>query len=331
LGELRGLLDSIREEYPIMDLVDVRLKEILESRSTFVDEINHYLLRHKGKGIRPTLVVLSATLGPVNTQVLVDVARAVELIHLASLLHDDVIDGSGLRRGQPTVGRRWGNLVAVLAGDYLFASAFGLLALRQQLFALGALANAVRAMCEGEIEQALYSWPDEPDESVYLSHIGKKTASLLAACCEVGAHLAGGSSEQVTALREYGLNLGYAFQIVDDLLDVLGEEEKIGKPTMLDLKRGLPTLPIIRLMQRGEDGRAVLDIVKQIDDSRTSDRSSVSLLIRNVMMETGVMEESRSEARVYADRAINQLKQLPMPESVSEYLTRLALAVASQI
>ncbi|MFY9486541.1 MAG: polyprenyl synthetase family protein, partial [Bacillota bacterium] len=102
MGELRGLLDSIREEYPIMDLVDVRLKEILESRSTFVDEINHYLLRHKGKGIRPTLVVLSATLGPVNTQVLVDVASAVELIHLASLLHDDVIDGSGLRRGQPT-------------------------------------------------------------------------------------------------------------------------------------------------------------------------------------------------------------------------------------
>lgn len=331
LDDIRGLLDEIKLEYPDIDLVDVRLREVLTSRSPFVEDISDYLLRSKGKGIRPALVILCATIGSADTQVLVDAASAVELVHLASLLHDDVIDESGLRRGRPTVGKRWGNLVAVLAGDYLFASAFGLLAAQRDQFALGLLSDAVRAMCEGEIEQALSAWSDELDETAYLSHIGKKTASLLSACCQIGAHLAGGSPEQVTAMKEYGLYLGYAFQIVDDLLDIWGDEDRIGKPVWLDLRRGLPTLPVIRLVQRGERGRAVLDMVKQTGGAGPYDNVHVSHLVRNAMMEAGVMEESQSEAQVYADRAINQLRLASMPERASEHLSRLAQAVVSQV
>lgn len=331
LSEIADVLDEIRSEYPVMDYVERRLREVLVSQSAFMKEISDYLLAGRGKRIRPTLVVLATELGAADSRALVDAASAVELVHLASLIHDDIIDESGIRRGRPTIGKRWGNLVAVLAGDFLFASAFGLLASRQEQYSLRVLADAVKTMCEGEIEQSLSAGSNNLDEDAYLSSIGKKTASLIGASCQIGAHLAGASSEQVTAMQEYGLNLGYAFQIVDDLLDIWGSEEKTGKPMWLDLRRGLPTLPIIRLVRRGESGQAVLEMIDQLRGSGRSADGDIAELVQGAMMEAGIMGESRDQARVYAERAVQRLESLPMPARARRHFARLALAVANQV
>lgn len=329
MSEITDLLDEIRSDYPVMDSVEQRLRDVLASQSVFMQEISEYLLAGKGKRVRPTLVVLSASLGAADSRELVDVASAIELVHLASLIHDDIIDDSGVRRGKPTIDRLWGNLVAVLAGDFVFASAFGLLASRQA-YALSVLADAVKTMCEGEIEQSLSAESSDPDEGAYLSSIGKKTASLMGACCQIGAHLAGAPSEQVAAMKEYGLNLGYAFQIVDDLLDIWGSEGKTGKPVGLDLRRGLSTLPVIRLAARGESGRTALEMIRQMSSGGRND-ASVTRLVQGAMMETGILGESLDQARAYAGRAVERLGSLPMPARERSYLVRLASAVVNQI
>jgi heptaprenyl diphosphate synthase len=334
LTEMHDLLDDIRSSYPVIDSIGDCLREAIASGSPFIDRLNEFLLSTSGKRIRPMLVVLAATLGEVDPRVLVDVASAVELVHLASLVHDDVIDESCLRRGKPTVSDQWGNLIAVLCGDCLFASAFGLLTKHRQHFVLRVLADTVRDMCEGEIEQALCAKSGEVDERAYFSHIEKKTARLMASCCKIGAYLAGASEEQMNEMQEYGLNLGYAFQIIDDLLDICGDEKSTGKPAWLDLRKGLPTLPIIRLTKRGERGRVVLETIYQLRDSRDSRAyadTDVPLRIRNEMADIGVLAESFEEARGFAARAAERLEAVPLPQRARDHLTRLALAVIGQI
>lgn len=331
MAEMRELLDDIRSSYPVINSISDRLRKAIETSSPLIDQLNGYLLSTSGKRIRPMLVVLAATLGDADPEVLIDVASAVELVHLASLVHDDVIDESGLRRGKPTVSSQWGNLVAVLCGDCLFATAFGLLTRRKQNFALEVLAEAVRNMCEGEIEQALCANSGDVDEETYFSHIEKKTARLMAACCKIGAHLAGAPETHVKEMQEYGLNLGYAFQIIDDLLDIFGDERSTGKPAWLDMRRGLPTLPVIRLSRRGERGQAVREMIHQLRDPSGYADEDVPRRIRNEMMEIGVLDESFDQARGFAARAAERLECVPLPQSARDHLTRLALAVTGQI
>ncbi len=331
MAEMRELLDDIRSSYPVINSVSDRLRRAIETSSPLIDQLNGYLLSTSGKRIRPMLVVLAATLGDTDPEVLIDVASSVELVHLASLVHDDVIDESRLRRGKPTVSSQWGNLVAVLCGDCLFASAFGMLTRRKQNFALEVLGDTVRNMCEGEIEQALCANSGDVDEEAYFSHIEKKTARLMAACCKIGAHLAGAPETHVNEMQEYGLNLGYAFQIIDDLLDIFGDERSTGKPAWLDMRRGLPTLPVIRLSRRGERGRAVREMIHQLRDSSGYADEDVSRRIRNEMMEIGVLDESFDQARGFAARAAERLESVPLPQSARDHLTRLAPAITGQI
>lgn len=331
MAEMHDLLDDIRLSHPVINHISDRLRKAIETSSPFVDKLNGYLLSTSGKRIRPMLVVLAATLGDADPEVLIDVASAVELVHLASLVHDDVIDESYLRRGKPTVRSQWGNLVAVLGGDCLFASAFGLLTRRKQNYALEVLADTVRNMCEGEIEQALGASSVDVDEEAYFSHIEKKTARLMAACCKIGAYLAGAPEAHVSEMQEYGLNLGYAFQIMDDLLDIFGDERSTGKPAWLDMRRGLPTLPVIRLARCGERGRIVQEMVYQLRDSGGYADTEVPRRIRAEMMEMGVLEESFDEARGFAGRATERLGSVPLPQSARDHLSRLAHVVTSQI
>jgi len=210
--------------------------------------------RGRGKLLRPALVLLAAGGdGPVPESV-VSLAAGIEVLHTATLVHDDLIDGAPLRRGQPTVSRLWGSRAALFAGDRLFGCAMALVAETMNVRVIRLLARTLDLICRGEMKQAVEGrcWP--LSREAYFRRIQGKTAFLFAAAAESGAILGGASEQVIEALRGYGLNLGMAFQIVDDILDFIGEEEELGKPHGSDLRQGTVTLPMICFLEsHGED------------------------------------------------------------------------------
>lgn len=244
--------------------VEQRLCGVTSSDGEATQAVVEYVQRSGGKRLRPLLVLLSARafgngethehdsgLGGSPEQALTDLAVAVELVHVASLLHDDLVDGAAERRGMPTVVRRWGPPVAVLSGDYLFSAAFELLVGAGLYDAVRLMSWALRSMCESEIEQ-LHSLDDpETTEDDYLSWVRGKTASLFAAACAAGAGCAGADPVRTDVAFRFGQHLGTAYQLADDLMDVIGDPEKLGKPTGQDLGRGLVTLPVIWMLRDG--------------------------------------------------------------------------------
>lgn len=236
-------------------IVEKELASVIVSQEDTVTDIGSHLLRAGGKRLRPALFILCAKSKGAETAGL-PVAVAIELIHMATLVHDDVIDGAATRRSLPTANARWGNHVSVLTGDYLFAKAFSLIAANAGAEALTVLTDSICAICEGEISQASDLFNPQQTEEAYLSRIGKKTAVFIAASCELGAMAAGLPAAEVSALREYGHAIGMAFQITDDILDVTASAEQIGKPAGNDLRQGVLTLPVIHALvsspQRGE-------------------------------------------------------------------------------
>lgn len=249
--------------------VEHELASIISSRVDLVTDIGSHLLRAGGKRLRPALYILCAKSGRPDPAGLVPVAAAVELIHMATLVHDDVIDDATTRRGMATANARWGNLVTVLAGDYLFAKAFSLIATHGGNEALKILTGTICAICEGEISQAQDTFNPAQTEEEYLARIGKKTADFIAASCELGALTAGLPPRDVQALREYGYAIGMAFQITDDLLDVTASSEQIGKPAGNDLRQGVLTLPVIyalRHSNRREELRGIIAAREMADE-----------------------------------------------------------------
>ena len=224
------------------------LEEILPravaTESPFLKQLLDHVL-YGGKGLRPTLVRVCAQFGPYDPTEVNRVAVAVELVHLASLIHDDILDGATIRRYRPALHCLYGSVPAVLTGDYLFATAFGLLAQSPRAI-LNIVAATVRTMCEGEIEQRSVS---EPDERTYLDLIGKKTASLISAACRCSGILCHLKRSGQENLARFGWHLGLAYQMADDLLDLLGHPEELGKPCHQDLSRGIITLPVLRFLE----------------------------------------------------------------------------------
>lgn len=218
-------------------------------------------LRQGGKRIRPILVLLSAEACGAPVWDAIDAAAAVELIHTASLLHDDVVDHASTRRGEPTLHSLWSNKLAVLGGDFILAQALHLLMSSGDLRLLQSMADTVAAMGEGEILQIFQLFDSDVTEEDYLARIRCKTAVLMASSCEMGALLAGVPGTTVEALKTYGMAAGMAFQVVDDLLDYVGDQRTVGKPVGSDLREGNLTLPIIHAMrgERGEDLRKAID------------------------------------------------------------------------
>ncbi|MGI6648887.1 MAG: polyprenyl synthetase family protein [Bacillota bacterium] len=244
---------------PFLAQVDKRIHDLCLQGNEPVHEVINHLLKAGGKRIRPTLAFISASFKsadwePTNWENLVDAASAIEMIHMASLVHDDIIDQATTRRGTETINQKWGNLTAVLAGDYLFSSAFNLLTARQNYPVLLSVTNAIRLMCEGEINQAAQTYNYRQTEENYLDNIYKKTACLFAASCQAGAITALLPAEHVRLINHFGLYLGYAYQILDDILDLIGDPNELGKPVGSDLARGILTLPILRLLQDEQQG-----------------------------------------------------------------------------
>ena len=241
----------LSESYTIvkneLQAVETCLQKIADTPLPLLSNIGSSLIGAGGKRLRPALFLLSARLSNRESyDDLVPLAASLELTHVASLLHDDVIDNSGLRRGRETANAKFGNHVAVLAGDYLFASVFGLIGEKEYPRVLGLkLAELVKLLTIGEIQQdsALYKIPDGTHE--YYRQIERKTAEFMAVCCETGALVEGLDSGIADRMHEFGYNLGMAFQITDDLLDITGDEKTIGKPAGSDIKQGVITLPVI--------------------------------------------------------------------------------------
>lgn len=251
----------------------IALEELLQdftaSDVAAMQEMMDHMIGNRGKRLRPILLFLCGSFNPdaVDDYVLLRAAAAVELIHSASLIHDDIIDGAEERRGKPALNVLWGNRPAVLAGDFLFARSFELVASCGNFELIKVLTRTVSIMCEGEIEQGGHVFNLHLTEQQYLHNIYRKTAALMEACCSAGASLAGLADDAVLLFKAYGRHLGLAFQITDDVLDITGKSSLIGKPVRSDLREGIITLPLIYLLEDPVWGSHLREVIEKRDFS----------------------------------------------------------------
>lgn len=283
--------------------------EKLHSDVELVENIGHYLVEAGGKRLRPLLVLLTANaLGYQHAarKEHLSLAAIIEFIHTATLLHDDVVDMSNLRRGRPTANAQWGNAPSVLVGDFLYSRAFQMMVSIGSMDVMAILSETTNIIAEGEVQQLVNAKNPEVTEDNYFRVIEKKTAILFAAACEVAAVIGGATPEQRAALRRYGMHLGIAFQLVDDALDYTGDAASLGKNVGDDLAEGKPTLPLIHGMRNGTPEQ--VDIIASA--IRQGDASQLPAILA-IVQATGGMEYTLNSARKHVEAAIQQLAFLP--------------------
>jgi octaprenyl-diphosphate synthase len=282
---------------------ETEYRRILESDSIIIRRITEHLFGASGKRLRPALLYLASGNRPEKA---LYPALAIELIHTATLMHDDVIDESPTRRGIETVNHKWNNLVSVLMGDYLFAKAFGLLVKAEVPEIMTIFSVATERVAVGELNQAFYTGNFDISEEAYMKVIADKTASLFACSAEAGAISSGRDKNTCRLLKSYGENLGMAFQIADDLLDLIGEPTKTGKMLGSDIREGWVTLPLIHALRNG--GGRYKDEFSKILGGDVAD-SDLSRLIDFVRTQGGI-EYAEQKAQGYVQKAINILGDL---------------------
>lgn len=307
-----------------LDQVERVLRDELTSEYPFVDQLVKHGLRLGGKRLRPALVLLSGKACGASGRDHVVLAAAMELIHTATLVHDDVLDEAALRRHRDTVNARWDNETSILLGDYLLARALRLASSLDTVFACRTISDASKAMCEGELRQIASRGNSDLSEQDYLSIITGKTAELCACCCRLGAHYAGADEPTQERFAQFGLLLGIAFQIADDLLDVLGDEAVVGKSLGTDLVKQKTTLPLIRLLgQLAPDDRAeVVQLLSNADNHRQKP-------LESWFAQTDALDYARQRAVDFAQRAAAELASLP-PGPAVDALGELAEFVVNR-
>jgi octaprenyl-diphosphate synthase len=302
---LRDITLPIREE---LEIFDGTFRTAMRSRVAFVDMVARYIVKEKGKRIRPALVLLAArACGTINESTYRG-ASLVEILHTATLIHDDVVDEADTRRGFPSINAVWKNKIAVLMGDYMLAKGL-LLSLDNNDFSfLKTISGSVRRMSEAEILQISKSRSLDIDEPTYLSIISDKTASLLSTCCQIGALSTSSDPVLAEQMRIYGENLGMTFQIRDDLLDYVGRKSITGKPTGLDMKEKKLTLPIIHAFTNAPRGRSkhILSIIKDGAGKKKDLQEIVEFA-----QEFGGIDYTIAKAEEYSGRAIAALSGIP--------------------
>jgi octaprenyl-diphosphate synthase len=284
-----------------------RFREAMRSRAALLDRIMHYIVKRKGKQMRPMFTLLSARLfGPVNDSAFT-AASLIELLHTATLVHDDVVDGSAMRRGFFSINALWKNKIAVLVGDYLLSRGLLLAVDKGEFELLRIVSRAVREMSEGELLQLEKTRGLNFSEEVYFDIIRQKTASLIAACCASGASAAGQDAEAVERMRLFGEHVGIAFQIKDDLFDY-GTGAGTGKPSGLDIKEKKLTLPLIHALRQvpKSDRRWMVDVVK----NRSDDSRAVARVIDKVVQAGGI-RHAQARMLEYRDKALELLHAFP--------------------
>jgi octaprenyl-diphosphate synthase len=296
------------------ELTQVELEFERQARSNVqvIDYLGEYLRASGGKRVRPALTILAnyAVGGDGSRYNSIRMATVMEFLHTATLVHDDIIDKADTRRKRPTVNALYGNETAVLMGDWLYMSAFETSLAERSLPVLDILTSVTRKMTEGEILQLTLLGDAGVSEAQYFDVLKRKTAYLFSASCEIGAILAGATEKQQMALREYGLNLGTAFQLIDDLLDFTSNEEALGKAAGADLLGGKVTLPLIYLRDTEPQAREMIQTV--LREGKYSGVKPQDLL--EAMMRSGALEQARARANEYAEDACTALEILPESE-----------------
>jgi octaprenyl-diphosphate synthase len=312
----QSVLDVPRLAVPVPDLfapIAADLEEVerilareLKSRYPSANAVIEHVRHYRGKRLRPVLVLLSARACGRLTSAHPLLGAVVEMIHTATLVHDDILDAAVLRRHVPTVNSRWGTQAGVLLGDHLFTHAFHLASTLDDVRACRLIGQATNRVCEGELCQELAQGNLELTEDEYLDLIDGKTAELTACCCQLGAIYSGASADVVNSLARYGRWLGLAFQIVDDVLDLVGEEKTTGKSLGTDLEQGKMTLPLIHLLAHADPAR-----VPHLKSLLTADGINRREALRPHLEETGSLTYARRRAEELALRAHADLACLP--------------------
>jgi octaprenyl-diphosphate synthase len=303
---------------PQFEAVNDYILNHLGSTVPLVEKIGHYIVESGGKRLRPLLVLLSANACGYQGQQHIPMAAIVEFIHTATLLHDDVVDNSDLRRGKDTANARWGNAPSVLVGDFLYSRAFQVMVEIGNMDIMHVISNATNVIAEGEVLQLLNCKNPDTTEDAYMQVIIGKTATLFEAATETGAILAAASTAERDALRLYGRHLGIAFQLVDDLMDYLSSAEEMGKNVGDDLAEGKPTLPLIQAMKAGtaEERQLIRQCIRKggLDDLQP---------ILDIVQRTGAIDYTRAAAQRAAASACEALAALPA-SSFKDTLAQLA-------
>lgn len=293
--DLEEIYAPIKDE---LHKVEDELRRKLDSNSELVHRLDKYILNVPGKLLRPALVLFSAKVGNHRQNGVVSLAAVVEIVHTATLIHDDILDKSNLRRGQPTINSRWGNEVSIVVGDHWYCRAFSTLSRLNVPEILDMMLEVINTVCIGEIEQLERRYDSSLREDEYLDIAKKKTASFMSCCCRAGALIGRASPEEVDSLADYGLNLGIAFQIVDDCLDLVGTEERAGKSLGSDLLEGKPTLPLIFTVARANKKDREL-----IEHAFAPKQMSTTVLnqVRDLVRQCGGIDYALAKAREYRD------------------------------
>jgi len=288
--------------------IEYTLHQTVNSTQPILKDASLQLLQSGGKRIRPLFVLLSAKFGQYNLQSIKHVAATLEIIHMASLVHDDVIDEASLRRGKPTINSTYDNRVAMYAGDFLFAKALECMSEIEIPEAHQKLSNTILEICLGEIEQIKDKYNYEQNLKCYLRRIKRKTALLISASCEIGAIASGASASIQKALRDYGYYLGMSYQIMDDILDFTASEKELGKPAGGDLIQGNITLPVLFAMQDQSLKEKITSIYEGINPE------TVKPLI-NQIRKSSYIKEARRISEEYLNKSLKCIEILPDHEA----------------
>ncbi|WP_307731370.1 octaprenyl diphosphate synthase [Massilia agilis] len=305
-----------------MEAVNRVIRLRLHSEVSLVNQIAEYIISAGGKRIRPVLVLLLANAYGYRGTAHHELAAVVEFIHTATLLHDDVVDESSMRRGRQTANAMFGNAASVLVGDFLYSRSFQMMVSLNNMRVMQILSDATNVIAEGEVLQLLNMHDPDVTQESYLTVIRSKTAKLFEAAAQLGALVAGANDAQIEAAGEYGRSLGTAFQLIDDVLDYAGDAAEIGKNVGDDLREGKPTLPLIYLMEYGtpEQRELVRSCIENGDEQHFD-------AVLAAVTSSGALDYTRREAIVAAERAANAIADLPESEFKQSLLQLCSFAV----
>ncbi|HWI55058.1 MAG TPA: polyprenyl synthetase family protein [Desulfobacteria bacterium] len=289
-----------------LKIVERELKKVVKIEDPLLAEASAHLLNAGGKRLRPAFALVAGKTFRYNPKKLIPLAMALELIHMASLVHDDVIDDSYTRRGIPTVKANWGDQISIYTGTYLLAQSLVLISKCEDPVISRILADISVKMCEGEIQQIVSSFDPKQTIRDYLFRIKRKTALLISASCELGAVASGASDYHVRALSRYGYYLGMAFQIGDDILDLTSNEKVLGKPVGSDLKQGIVTLPVIFALAVSPDRNRLAEIV-----SKKEKKEGEVLEAIKIIKNCEAIERSFDVSNSYLEKAKSRLQSMP--------------------
>ena len=324
-GSDAGINHLRRLVHDDMQLVDDLIERRLYSEVGLINQLSHYIINSGGKRLRPALVLLSARALNYQGSQHIELAAIIEFIHTATLLHDDVVDASKMRRGLQTANQRWGNEASVLVGDFLYSRAFQMMVDVGSMRSMEVLSDATNTIAEGEVQQLLNRHDPNTTQERYLQVIRNKTAKLFEAAGQVGAILAGSTPAEEQALAAYGLHIGTAFQLIDDVLDYSAKAEDTGKNIGDDLAEGKPTLPLLYVLWNGTEEQSQL-IANAISQGGLGNIQAISEAIES----SGAIAYTANLAREQVEQASQAIQLLPPSHYLDALLELAAFAVDRQ-